>query len=323
MPNPTLYDNFNQVRQYIDQNQVDLSSYVSKSELEGMSYATTSDLSSYILTPNIYGSTPGPYKLYAAGLSANTQYKHIYPNNYSYSNFASLDSNAWMSKNTVKNYVEGRIAEIESTYATQTYVADYVAEHGGGGGSTVIDENIIPKETATYTLGDASHIYSNTYSRGVYLGTGIRMFSESSASSNDMAISLGGVSYYYMNSNRFAPNGAENDNKLSLGTSDRRWLNIYTSNLYLNDNNALYNKTQYQVNLKLNGGDKYVFRTNHLSPASDGGSDLGQSDLHWNNAYINNAYISNYNNFIWTGTAAEYEALSDYTTYQLYLVKDE
>ena len=47
---PTLYDNFERVRQYIDQHQadVDLSSYVSKDELSAQSYATSSDLNAYL-----------------------------------------------------------------------------------------------------------------------------------------------------------------------------------------------------------------------------------------------------------------------------------
>lgn len=64
MPNPTLYDNFSQVKQYIDQNQVDLSSYVSKSELNNASYATTTDLKGTILpASNTYnlGSAQYPY----------------------------------------------------------------------------------------------------------------------------------------------------------------------------------------------------------------------------------------------------------------------
>lgn len=45
---PTLYDNFSQVRQYIDQGKPDLTSYVTKTELANCSYVTTSELNSYL-----------------------------------------------------------------------------------------------------------------------------------------------------------------------------------------------------------------------------------------------------------------------------------
>ena len=373
MPNPTLYDNFSQVKQYIDQNQVDLSSYVSKTELANASYVTNNTLNSYLSTDNF--TKPAGFdtvKLWDTGLSVSTVNGKIYPDWLSYSAVNGSTYNySFISGGTLKNFINGRLANIESTYATTSYVADYVAEHGGGG-STTIDENIIPKEnntytlgdeshlysatyssrlkvgnnsqiyndgggitlsvnsnagirmgssnfypknnkgmnlgqssnawnntytsniyadtvylqdtsytksivpaeTATYTLGDSNHIYSNTYSRGVYLGTGIRMFSESSAASTDMAISLGGVSYFYLNTNRFAPNGAANNGKLDLGAADRKWNHIY-----------------------------------------------GKS-VNADATYTANLYADTIHNFIWTGTSAEYAALPDYTTYQIYMIKE-
>ena len=55
--------------------------------------------------------------------------------------------------------------------------------------------------------------------------------------------------------------------------------------------------------------------------------DLGESSVRWRstytaNIYADNAYISNYNNLIWTGTSAQYAALSNYTTYQIYLIQE-
>ena len=38
---PTLYDNFSQVRQYIDQGKPDLASYVTKTELANCGYLTS------------------------------------------------------------------------------------------------------------------------------------------------------------------------------------------------------------------------------------------------------------------------------------------
>lgn len=57
---PTLYDNLSQVRQYIDQEKPDLSSYVSNSELESMSYATTTYVADYVAEHGGGGSTVSP-----------------------------------------------------------------------------------------------------------------------------------------------------------------------------------------------------------------------------------------------------------------------
>lgn len=168
MPNQTLYDNFSQVRQYIDQEKPDLSSYVTKTELSNCSYVTSSDL-------------------------------------------------------------------------------------------PVIDESIVPKENNTYTLGDNSHIYSTSY----------------------------------------------------------------ITNMWLNGTNKFSNRNSNQVNIMLNNAWRYVFHINNFSPAHDNAISLGESSARWKSTYTTNLYADNIHNLIWTGTSTEYAALSDYTTYQLYLIKNE
>ena len=148
---PTLYDNFSQVRQYMDQEKPDLSSYVSNSELESMSYATT------------------------------------------------------------------------------TYVADYVAEHGGGG-STVIDENIIPKETNTYTLGDSTYLYAATYTSRVKVGNNSQMYNDNGgitfSINNNSGVRIGSSAIYPKTSGAF-----------SLGSSSNNFGSTYINDLYLNGTN--------------------------------------------------------------------------------------
>lgn len=165
---PTLYDNFSQVKQYIDQEKPDLTSYVTKTELANCSYVTSSDL-------------------------------------------------------------------------------------------PVIDENIIPKETGTYTLGDGSYMYNATYST------------------------------YLMN----------------------------TSNA------GFYASSNYTIHMILNGGNRYLWDTEKFSCARNNTRNLGSASLKWKSTYTVNLYADNIHNFIWTGTSAEYAALSDYTTYQLYLIENE
>lgn len=75
-----------------------------------------------------------------------------------------ISSKPWAYTYTNNLYLNGSdINTIFPTYA-------YVAEHGGGG-STVIDENIVPKETATYTLGNSTYQYAATYTNNLYLGS--------------------------------------------------------------------------------------------------------------------------------------------------------
>ena len=163
MPNPTLYDNFSQVRQYIDQNQVDLSSYVSKSELEGMSYIT------------------------------NTALENM-------------------------------------SYATTTYVVDYVAEHGS---STTIDENLIPKETNTYTLGDSNYKYSTAYAYNYWTGYKTKIHS---SSNYNMVFTINTNNRYQLDSSAFVH--YDNSTTSSLGTSSKPWGITYTNSLYLSGTNV-------------------------------------------------------------------------------------
>jgi len=362
---PTLYDNFSQVKQYIDQEKPDLTSYVTKTELANASYASTTDLNNYLNTSNLSKTSATSYHtLWTRGLSV-TSNNAIYPTYLSTSNvedswysegwiacstlknyvadklnsasyvtkdelsaqsyltavpntyptYAAIESmgymtqaasyaylsienlrtnnnrpvqlravglqfissnytiapreisyeyintstynNAWIGNITLKNYVNGRLAEIESSYATTSYVVDYVAEHGGGG-STVIDENIIPKETNTYTLGDSSYMYNATYST------------------------------YLMN----------------------------TSNA------GFYASSNYTIHMILNAGNRYFWDNEKFSSASNNTRNLGSASLKWATTYTTNLYADNIHNLIWTGTAAEYAALSDYTTYQFYLVQE-
>lgn len=159
---PTLYDNFSQVKQYIDQEKPDLTSYVSKSELEGMSYATTSDLNNYLLSPTISGYE-GQMKLYNDGFFEVTSSGGVRAKSFTYNQLNSWSAYTLINRNSLRNYVEGRIAEIESSYATTTYVADYVAEHGGGSGETV-SPAFVPYTYNGFTSYISTYTYNATSS---------------------------------------------------------------------------------------------------------------------------------------------------------------
>lgn len=100
MPNPTLYDNFSQVRQYIDEHSggsQDLSAYVSKTELSNCGYITTGDVSAMgyitssdlpVIDESILPKTTNTYTLgnsnhlysatYTSNLYANTIHNFIW-----------------------------------------------------------------------------------------------------------------------------------------------------------------------------------------------------------------------------------------------------
>lgn len=233
---PTLYDNFSQVKQYIDQEKPDLTSYVTKTELAGMSYVTSYTLNSYLtVPPSIVPNPTVPYTLYRYGISSNDQWHFIYPNAISYTNAVSTDGNAWASVGTVRNYVDGRLVEIESSYATTTYVADYVAEHGGGGGSEVtyayLSENYVAKagdEMSGYLYisynapGNADYSL-NTYSHIVAGNAEKTTPSFIASKRNCKNGTQGNMASFFVNSDgraKFAHKTAVNGGILGLGGDD-------------------------------------------------------------------------------------------------------
>lgn len=70
----------------------------------------------------------------------------------------------------------------------------------------------------------------------------------------------------------------------------------------------------------------------HFLPKANNTYYLGNSNFRWQlvytyniyagTTYTSNLWANNIHNFIWTGTSAEYASLSDYTTYQIYLIQE-
>ena len=182
MPNQTLYDNFSQVRQYIDQEKPDLSSYVTKTELSNCGYLTSvpseyitqqelsdnsyltqhQDISRCIMAPDNL-SYDGQISLFPNGLNINREGKI----NADWLNYTTLKNQNyhWMSSGSTRNMIDGMLAEY--SYATTTYVADYVAEHGGGEVTySYLSDNYL--QLAGGTIKGTTYIKSGTY---LYLGT--------------------------------------------------------------------------------------------------------------------------------------------------------
>ena len=330
MPNPTLYDNFSQVRQYIDQNQVDLSSYVTKDELNEMSYATTSQLP--VIDENIIPKANNTYNL---GSSAY-KYKYTYTNNigapstglvirlgdYNRFTFTDKDIHPVYSSTTTLGtaaapwsytYTKNLIlngSDVNNVFPTYAYVVDYVDQHGGGG-STVIDENIIPKANNTYTLGSASYLYSSIYTNKIQ------------TTNNGMWVDFEGNHRFLFTNYAFRPN---ENNKSTLGNANNQYATVYTYNINLNQSQI--KQDEYSIGFNVNGNNTMRMFVDSFRPWVDKGATLGSSSTQWSTTYTSNLYIngtnieSRFDNLIWTGTADQYEALSDYTTYQIYMIKE-
>lgn len=250
MPNQTLYDNFSQVRQYIDQEKPDLSSYVTKTELSncgyltsvpseyitqqelsGNSYATTSELSSYLplsggtlngnLTlGNTYFLTVGTqraWKLFEDG-SGRGAYIALQ---------ATVDSKSFFIRDVNNN----NIIEVFNNNAAANYVKNY--------NLITYTCNIKPINSNTYTLGSSDSIWTSTYTNNIYstniiLSYGYNWIKNTSNTQIDF-----GVNQYNrakLTNTEFCPS---TNNGIKLGTSTNQWDRTYTGYLYLNGTNII------------------------------------------------------------------------------------
>ena len=432
-PDLTYYPTFDDISDmgYITAADVDLTDYPTFDDISDMGYITAADVPevnlSYVLsTYNLRYINETPFgngkQLYLnnSGLGVADS-GAIFPQTYSYSQIVSYLSNdssrLWIGGPTMKNYVEGRIAELESSSVTPSYLADNYVSYGyasanyvsysyayntfvsysylgdleeiteyilGSGSSSapenvyatktelgayvskielsnlsyateqyvddeisnidipVINENLIPKENATYTLGDLDHFYTNTYSTNLYLSN-IHGFRNNSNLS--FYAYVAGSERYVFSQSGFYP--VQSNRSLGQNNNNNKWGAAYISNLYADT--AYLQDTSYTKTLVPNGSDTYTLgdssnyyhtlysnriRGNSSVNFVAGGNNrvtvtgtamrpmlqnynLGSSDYPFATAYISNIY-----NFIWTGTSAEYAALDNYTSYQFYFIKE-
>ena len=260
---PTLYDNFSQVRQYIDQEKPDLTSYVTKTELANCSYVTNSVLSSYLpLTGgtlngnltlgNTYFLTVGTeraWKLFEGGsgsgayicLQANVDSKYFRVRDMAGNDLLHIYES---SNNPAKSEIVN--------YTNNTYTC-----------------SIIPRTDNTYTLGShaLTKYFQSAYTHRVYLGNQIRLVDDSNNGST-FAIYQGGVGHYSFETEAFHPYGATYGGKIDLGSSSRTWRSTYTNNLYLNGTDI--NDTLSTINStgKLHYGTAVHDRTSYTVTAT-------------------------------------------------------
>lgn len=312
MPNQTLYDNFSQVRQYIDQEKPDLSSYVTKTELSNCSYATNSELSSYLpltggtLSGNLFAGdqekttvTFLATRRKCGGESGTSYMASFFTNSDGRSKFAHKSYTG--TKTDVSNDVDDAFMCFNAygfkvAYSGTQGVAastEYELLHTGNIQSFIptIDENIIPKENNTYTLGDSSYFYSTSYITDMWLNSTNKF---SNRSNNQINLMLNNAWKYVFHANNFSP---ANDNAINLGESSVRWGSTYTARVDLNSNIALTSDNS-GLFVKTAGNLKFSFDADSFHPygATYGGNiDLGSSSRTWRSTYTNNLYLNGYN----------------------------
>lgn len=299
---PTLYDNFSQVRQYIDQEKPDLSSYVTKSELSGCSYVTSSDLNNYLPLEGgtISGRLVSDYYSIASALGGIDSYSSV---------LAGADN-----RNSVTMFATRRLC------GDTSYAASFFTNSDGRSKFTH------KTKTGEYAIGGADDAFMcfNAYGFKIaYSGTqGVGATTEYEILHEGNIGNLG-----YVTSSDL-PVIDENiipkeNNTYTLGNSTYLYKEAYISNIYTTEYNRIYSSSNYNFYFQINGGNKFYMDTIGFYGNGDGTRNLGGPGNKWAATYTKNLYADNIHNFIWTGTSAEYASLPDYTTYQLYLVKDE
>ena len=184
----------------------ELASYVKTSDLQSMSYVSKSELSaqSYITVNDLPDLSTYVSKSELSAQSYLTAVPNTYP---TYTDISNM------------GYVTGTDLN-NASYVSITNLSamGYVTSND----LPVIDENIVPKENKTYTLGDADHLYNAAYTTSIKAeGTGL-------------TIKLGSNNRYFMGDATFRPT---TNNYNNLGTSNYNWATTYTSNLYLGSSN--------------------------------------------------------------------------------------
>ena len=208
-----------------------------------------------------------------------------------------------------------------SSYATQSYVVDYVNTY-------VPTPDLSAYATKSY-VADYVATYAPTPDLSAYV-TKNELSAQSYATTSDLNGYLP-ITGGNLQGNLIPSQSAS----YNLGSSSSIWKEIrgkfvYTDTAYIGDINYITNTSNSGMIININRSNICSFLGGiniGISPASDKSASLGNPQQYWkstytSNIYAYNAYISNYSNFLWTGTSAEYAALSDYTTYQIYMIKE-
>ena len=199
---------------YITNSTLSQASYVTQQGLSGMGYATTSQLNSKqdTLVSGTNIKTVNGSSLLGSGDLTITGGSSI--SEVTQAQYDAMEQAGTLDPNTI--YV--------ITDATPSDLSYYALK-------TDLTENIVPKETNTYTLGNATYYYAASYTTDVWFSTKNRL---SNRSDNQVNLMLNNNWRYVFHSNNFSP---ANNNTQSLGQSTSQWSYTYSTNFIENGTN--------------------------------------------------------------------------------------
>ena len=213
------------------------------------------------------------------------------------------------------------------SYATTTDLSNYLPYLGVLQAHYTNSEHFLPKANNTYYLGNTNFKWQRIYTYNLYSGNIVLSDTYNSivnASNTRINFQINQNNRFKMTNVEFAP---VSNNGVNLGTSSEKFNKTYTSNIYA-DNlytyslTRIYSTSNYNIIFNLNGANRFSMDTLMFSPINDNTRNLGSSTSRWANTYTANLWADNIHNFIWTGTSAEYAALDNYTSYQIYMIKE-
>lgn len=282
---PTLYDNFERVRQYIDQHQGgggDLSAYVTKDELSAQSYLTT-----------LGGEVTG--KLNVSYYTTNTQDYGLK----SYSHVIAGDQDR-----TTVTFIatQRKCGGAEGT----SYMASFFTNSDGR--SKFAHKSYTNKANIGGESDDAFMCFNAYGFKIAYSGE------QGVAASTEYEIlhtgNIGNLSYVTQTQLDTASYASSSDipditkdiipsstNTWVLGNTDRMYSSVSTRSVWFGSGVQVLSQTSTSspdIGVNLNGSAYYYLNRTRLQPASsrNGQIDLGASNAKWNAAYVNKIYLN-------------------------------
>ena len=218
----------------------------------------------------------------------------------------------------LSSYVsDSELAEILISYITSDELSSmgYITSADIPSG-LVIDENLIPKQTNTYTLGTGSYFYKNTYTYNTYFRNRISIsaWEDDILPIYNLILKLNNSSFVF---SEFAFQPSQQN--LDLGNYQIPWKSTYTYSLYLNGTNIEDRLSSYVTNEYLSScgyitmGDvsSCGYVTLNDIPSIDLSSYISDSEL----AEILSSYATKqytYNNYVSYSYLGDLDEILDY-----------
>lgn len=281
---------------------VDLSSYVTYDFLSAQSYTTTSDVDLSIENATTIEEDVGESETITVSLKDVLEESGIISqttDGYDVKDIAIVAEDVVNGILGVASYVtSGEISQMGYITANDVDMSGYLPITGG-----TLSGNLVPSQSASYNLGSSSSRWKEIRSKSIYADTA---YLQDTSYSSDIV--------------------PKENNTYTLGDSSHLYAATYSSQLNVGNNSKVYNDSG-GITFSINSNNGIRIGASAIYPKTSGAFNNGSSSNYWkstytSNIYADNAYISNIHNFIWTGTSAEYAALSDYTTYQIYMIKE-